>query len=294
LSPIAIFKAKHISQRLLIGAMFTAYLIFALPLGGRGVILYPIIYATLGLWLTPLSFKAIRNIGAFTLVLAIIIIPTVSIYRGTQGFRTADRSDYVARLAILGGVAQKQITQLKIPYLMGETGTSLYACSDGYLFQEPAASKPRAGFHRMEAFLTAWIPSLLITKTIPVRDAHIIATEARGRSRLEAETMNYESFPCISLGGDLYWRGGWFGVVIGSSIAAIAYRLLCWIWYRRAGWNSVWQILLLIFPATFLTVYPAGSVGETAWLWMWDFPKYVVLIFITQQLARRFKQGSTP
>jgi hypothetical protein len=41
-------------------------------------------------------------------------------------------------------------------------------------------------------------------------------------------------------------------------------------------------------------VYPAGSVGETAWLWMWDFPKYVVLIFITQQLARRFKQGSTP
>jgi len=34
----------------------------------------------------------------------------------------------------------------------------------------------------------------------------------------------------------------------------------------------------LVFPATFLIVYPAGSLGETFWLWLWDFPKYVVLI----------------
>ena len=126
----------------------------------------------------------------------------------------------------------------------------------------------------MEALLTAWIPSLLIQKTIPVRDAHIIAQEARGRSRLEAETMNHKYFPCVSLGGDLYWRGGWFGVIVGSSIAAIAYRLICWIWYRQASWDSAWQILLLIFPATFLTMFPAGSVGETAWLWMWDSDLY--------------------
>ena len=145
----------------------------------------------------------------------------------------------------------------------------------------------------MEAFLTAWIPSLLIPKTIPVRDSHIIAEEARGSSRLEAETMNYTSFNCISLGGDLYWRGGWFGVIIGSSLAAIAYRMLSSLWYRNASWDSAWQILLLIFPATFLAMYPAGSVGETAWLWMWDLPKYVVLLILAYLIAGRFKKAST-
>lgn len=294
LSASAFFKAKRGSQRLTIGGMFLLYVLLAIPLGGRGLILYPIVYAALGLWLTKIPIKTIRILFGLILVVAITIIPTIAIYRGDPAFKTAARGDYLERASILGKVAQKQITDLHLSSLIGSTGRSLYACSDGYLFQEPAASRPRAGFHRMESFLTAWIPSLLIPKTIPVRDAHIIATEARGRSRLEAETMNYGSFPCISLGGDLYWRGGWFGVVIGSSIAAIAYRLICWIWYKKAGWDSLWQILLLIFPATFLTVYPAGSVGETAWLWMWDFPKYVVLIFITQQLAHRFKQGTTP
>nr|WP_272129243.1 hypothetical protein [Synechococcus sp. AH-551-E11] len=294
LSPMAFFKAKRVVQRTIISGMFSLYIILAIPLGGRGLILYPIIYAALGLLLTKIPIKTIRILFGFILVVAITVIPTVSMYRGDPAFKTAARGDYLERVSILGKVAQKQMTDLQLSSLLGSTGSSLYACSDGYLFQEPAASRPRAGFHRMEAFLTAWIPSLLIPKKIPVRDAHIIAEEARGRSRLEAETMNYRSFNCVSLGGDLYWRGGWFGVVIGSSFAAIAYRLICWIWYRKASWDSVWQILLLIFPATFLTVYPAGSVGETAWLWMWDLPKYVVLIFITQQITRRFKQGATP
>ena len=293
LAPLALLKAKRGLQRVLIGGMFSLYILLALPLGGRGLVLYPILYAALGLWLTKIPVKTIRILFAIILVVAITIIPTIAIYRGDPEFQTADRGNYIARASILGKVAKKLITQSDIPSLLSNTGRALYACSDGYLFQEPAASRPRAGLHRMEALLTAWIPSLLIPKTIPVRDSHIIAEEARGSSRLEAETMNYTSFNCISLGGDLYWRGGWFGVIIGSSLAAIAYRMLSSLWYRNASWDSAWQILLLIFPATFLAMYPAGSVGETAWLWMWDLPKYVVLLILAYLIAGRFKKAST-
>jgi len=80
-------------------------------------------------------------------------------------------------------------------------------------------------------------------------------------------------------------------VALGSALAAIAYRLVSSLWYRYAGWTSSWQILLLLYPATFLTMYPAGSIGETAWLWMWDLPKYVALIglvcFITGRLSHK-------
>ena len=294
LCPLAFLKAKHGIQRMLIGGMFLLYILLALPLGGRGLILYPILYAALGLWLTKIPIKTIRILFAFILIITITIIPTIAIYRSVPEFQAADRGDYIARGSILGKVTQKVLTQSHIPSILGSTGRSLYACSDGYLFQEPAASRPRAGFHRMEALLTAWIPSLLIPKTVPLRDGHIIAEEARGNSRLEAENMNYTSFNCISLGGDLYWRGGWLGVIIGSSLAAIAYRSLSSLWYRNASWDSAWKLLLLIFPATFLAIYPAGSIGETAWLWMWDLPKYIAVIVFTQLITNQHRRGWTP
>ncbi len=290
LAPLAVMKARKITQSILISGIYLIYILLALPLGGRGLILYPVIYAAIGLWLTKIPIKTFRILFSLILVVAITIIPAMAIYRSDQNFQTADRGNYIAKASIISNVAQKLISEADIPSLLGSTGQSLYACSDAYLFEEPATSRARAGFHRMEALLTAWIPSLLIPKTVPLRDSHIIAEEARGRTRREAESMNYNSFNCISLGGDLYWRGGWLWVIIGSTIAAISYRMLSSIWYRNAKWDSTWQILLLVFPATFLSLYPAGSVGETAWLWMWDLPKYIFVILLTQLIAKRFKK----
>jgi hypothetical protein len=276
--------------------LLLGYPALALPLGGRGLVLYPILYAVIGIWLTPISARALRLIIGATLIFGLVAIPSIEIYRGLEGFRTADRADPGARLTLLLNASQQLTRNLNLPTTLTQTGSSLYACSDGYLFEEPARSRPRAGWHRMQSLLTAWLPDLLAPKTVPVRDAHIIAEEIRGRSRREAETMTYTSFSCVSLGADLYWRGGWPIVVLGSALAAIAYRLVSSLWYRHASWSSTWQILLLLYPATFLTMYPAGSIGETAWLWMWDLPKYVALIgvicFIAGKLSR--KPAPTP
>ena len=296
LAPLAISKAQRNWQRLVLLGFLLGYPALALPMGGRGLLLYPILYAVIGILLTPISIRALRLIIGATLIFGLIAIPSIETYRGMAHFQAASRTDLLARLNLLTSASQQLISRVDLTMALRQTGISLYGCSDGYLFQEPASSQPRAGWHRMQSLLTAWLPELVAPKTVPVRDAHIIAEEARGSSRQQAESMTYTSFYCISLGGDLYWRGGWPIVVLGSGLAAIAYRLVSSLWYRHAGWSSTWQILLLLYPATFLTMYPAGSIGETAWLWMWDLPKYVALIgmicFIAGKLSR--KPAPTP
>ena len=294
LAPLAIYKSQRNWQRLVVLGLLLGYPALALPLGGRGLVLFPILYAVIGMWMTPISARVLRLIIGSTLIFGLIAIPSIQIYRGLEGFRTADRSDPGARLTLLMSASQHLTRNQSISTTLTSTGISLYGCSDGYLFEEPARSRPRAGWHRMQALITAWIPELLAPKNVPVRDSHIIAMEIRGRSRAEAESMTYNSFPCVSFGADLYWRGGWQVVVVGSALFGIAYRMLSSFWYRYAGWASAWQILLLLYPATFLTMYPAGSIGETAWLWMWDLPKYVVLIGVICFIAGKLPLKPAP
>jgi hypothetical protein len=290
LAPLALVKAKRQWQRATILTMAILYPVMALPLGGRGLVLYPLVYAAFGLWLTAISAKTLRILIAITLMGCLVAIPSIESYRGTSGFTSPKEDSLGSRFTLLTNAIQTTATQVELPTLLNRTGASLYGCSDGYLFQEPALSRPRAGLHRMGAILTAWLPELLAPKAVPVRDAHIIAEEVRGRSRQEAETMPYTSFACISLGGDLYWRGGWPAVGLGATAFAIFYRLASGLWYQLARWASAWQILIIAYPATFLTMYPAGSIGETAWLWMWDLPKYIIflgLIYLTTRWLNR-------
>jgi hypothetical protein len=102
--------------------------------------------------------------------------------------------------------------------------------------------------------------------------------------------MSYTSFHCISFPGDLYWRGGWGLVVAGSFLFALFYRLLAQCWYRWAGLSSLVGLAIWVYPATFFIDYPAGSVGETLWIWLWDLPKYIVLVAVIALIQRAWQR----
>jgi hypothetical protein len=295
LAPLAISKARFNWQKLILTSIFIIYISLSLPLGGRGLLLWPFVYACFGLWLTPLNPRRLRAIILTVATTCIILIPVIQSYKiGLAQFNN-QRATLEQRIeAVLETAMSKNLTLLPSPELIGSTGRSLYGCVDALLFQPPASAQPRAGWHGLDSVLTAWIPDLIIHKSRPVRDAHLIAAQASGITREQAESRVYTSHDCVSLGGDLYWRGGWPIVVLGSAFAAIAYRLVSSLWYRHAGWTSTWQILLLVYPATFLTAYPAGSIGETAWLWMWDLPKYVVLISLICWIIDRLSPKPSP
>lgn len=160
----------------------------------------------------------------------------------------------------------------------GHIGRPIYGCIDALLFNESSSVKPRAGFVRIGNVFTAWIPGSLVPRRVPVRDAHVIAAEANGLSREEAERQDYTVHDCISFGGDMYWRGGWAWVVLGAGGFALMYRAFSMFWYRYAGNENWWGIILLLYPATFLQAMPLGSLGETAWSWTWELPKYVAIV----------------
>jgi hypothetical protein len=295
LAPLAINKAKFIWQKLILTIAFMIYIVLSLPLGGRGLVLWPIVYACLGLWLTPLNPKRLRAIILAATATCLILAPFIQSYKISLADYSIRRASFEQRIAAAHRALSSDNLMVGLSSdVIGSTGRALYGCVDALLFQPPASTRERAGWHGMDSVLTAWIPNLILPKSRPVRDAHLIAAEASGITRERAESMIYTSHDCVSLGGDLYWRGGWPIVALGSAFAAIAYRLLTSIWYRHAGWASTWQIFLLLYPATFLTAYPAGSIGETAWLWMWDLPKYVVLIGMTCWVIDRQSRKSTP
>ncbi|MCP9830275.1 hypothetical protein KBY80_02565 [Synechococcus sp. JJ3a-Johnson] len=288
LAPLAIYNARKHWQRALLIGVFASYVVMALPLGGRGLLLWPFVYSCMGLWLTPISPKRLRAALLTTVACCLIMLPLIQAYKLQLVSTNQHRSNITGRLeALQQATASLNPLGSNTSHQLHPLGRSIYGCIDALLFQPPASTRPRAGWHRMENILTAWIPELLIPKAFPVRDAHFIAAEASGLSRKAAEAKTYTSHDCVTFGADLYWRGGWLAVILGSAVAAAFYRLISELWYRYASWQSAWQILLLTYPATFLTVYPFGSIGETAWLWMWDLPKYIIIISTICLIANR-------
>jgi hypothetical protein len=255
----------------LVAGVFT--LLYVLT-GGRGIILYPLLYLIFGLWLTPLKPRLIRFFIVLFLVVSLILVSAIDVYRGSPCFNRSSPLDILQRVKLFSrAIVQYNLTDPKSRIQI--IGGAMYGGADPYLFVDPALAAPRAGFVRIERLWQTWLPTMVAPNKASLRDAHMIAAEITGKPRKQAENKQYTSFSSVSFGGDLYWRGGWFWVVSGSLIFALFYRFISQFWYKLAEMSGLWDFFVLVFPATFLIVHPAGSLGETFWLW--DFPKYVAL-----------------
>ena len=277
-APLAIQKSRGWARLFLI-ACILAYLALAFPLGGRGLVMWPLIYLWCGLLITDLRKRLIMLASTGLLIAGLTILPAIQLYKielQTAAGLEEGHSRYNAAVAAVAATVSQG--PLRDGGYWRDLGRPIYGCIDGLLFDKPASEKPRAGLARITNVFTAWIPGTLYPRRLPVRDAHLIAAEASGLSRKEAETKNYTSHDCVSFGGDLYWRGGWVAVILGSFVFAVLFRVFSSFWYRFASNEQWWSILLMMYPATFLQAMPLGSLGETAWSWTWELPKYVALV----------------
>ena len=277
IAPLAINSTNNTRIRVGVIVVLIASIGTVFLTGGRGIILYPLLYLIFGLWLTPLKPRLMRICILLFLVISLALVPAIAIYRSTPGFAQSSRFDISQRIKLISE-AIVNYDSLDLKSRIQNTGGALYACSDPYLFVDPALSATRAGLVRINRLWQTWLPTMVAPNKASLRDAHMIAAEITGTPRIQSENQKYTSFMCVSYVGDLYWRGGWLWVVSGSLIFSLFYRFISQFWYKLAGTSGLWNLFALVFPATFLIVYPAGSLGETFWLWLWDFPKYVVLI----------------
>lgn len=277
IAPLAISSTNNTRLRLGLIVVLIASIGAAFLTGGRGIILYPLLYLIFGLWLTPLKPRLIRFFIVLFLAVSLFLVSAIDVYRGYPDFNRSSPLDITQRVKLFSrAIVQYNLTDLRARIQI--IGVAMYGGADPYLFAEPALSAPRAGFVRIERLWQTWLPTMVAPNKASLRDAHMIAAEITGTPRKQAENKQYTSFSSVTFGGDLYWRGGWFWVVSGSLIFALFYRFISQFWYKLAGMSGLWNIFVLVFPATFLIMYPVGSLGETFWLWLWDFPKYVALI----------------
>ena len=289
LVPIAIAKSRGKLIRFIFLAASVAYIMLSVQVGGRGIVLYPLVYLLIGCVIAVRDIRAVRIAALGLLIFMIAFIPAMKAYRDSHLITENRQSNVFQRIGRTSQSLRDGMVNWDVRTNVRELGIGLYGCSEAYLFTQENLAKPRVGFYGTNRLIFAWIPELLWKRARPIRDGHIISAEVRGLSRKDAEEKIYTSFTCISLGGDLFWRGGWLWVINGSLIVGLFFRFVSSFWYRYSGWATWHSALLTIFPATYLQMYPFGSIGETAWLWMWDLPKYLLVMLVLVLMVGRIR-----
>jgi len=160
------------------------------------------------------------------------------------------------------------------------------------LFATPGIDQKPAGFKRFTNLRYIWIPRIFVEDRPEINDGHLVAYEVKGTLEANKHEGKYISFESITTGGDLYWRFRWIGVLIGGFLLGILYGSACRLWYIHADLSkNTYTILLALFPSTFLQGPPFRSVLETAWNWLYEIPKYgliLVIIATMIEIVHRF------
>ena len=205
--PLAISSTNNTRLRVDLIIVVIASIGAAFLTGGRGIILYPLLYLIFGLWLTPLKPHLISFFIVLFLVVSLILVSAIDVYRGSPYFNRSSPLDIPQRVKFFSrAIVQYNLTDPKSRIQI--IGGAMYGGADPCLFVDPALAAPRAGFVRIERLWQTWLPTMVAPNKASLRDAHMIAAEITGTPRKQAENKQYTSFSSVSFGGDLYWWGG--------------------------------------------------------------------------------------
>lgn len=259
-------------------AGFTAIAFFS---GSRGLLFYPIILILCGMWFVLTDPRILRYVALFFLIFFLFASPLIYVVRDSHAYQNAN--SWTDRVMAVGQV-------IKNPEPIFEKarwlGRDLYACHDPYLFTPQNRDLALAGNENLENLLYIWIPKHLMPHQPVIFDGHLIAKKL-GRADNNAWTDVW--FPCFSLPADLIRRWSWPGLLLGSFLVASLVHLLFRLWYRTATISgSTFQLLVMLFPATYLQSFPFGTVLETSWAMLWELPKYILLFWMLGTVVDRY------
>ena len=241
------------------------------------MLLYPVLLLLSGLWLARIEAEKVRVLACLAAAFAIAISAVFPTLRNSAAFHGTDSSDMKGRLQLLAKTTQN----LDHGAAITEVGRDLYAWSDPYLFQEPGISQAPAGNKRLGNLIYLWIPKALMPDRPEINDGHLIVKEIMEQPDAGTHEGRHIWFPGISFGADLYWRYRWTGVIIGSLAFGAFYAAMCRVWYHIADLNkNTLSALIALYPSTFLQGPPLRSVSETAWNWLYEFPKYIAILLV--------------
>ena len=273
--------------RWLLGAEMLAFLAAGLVSGSRGLLFYPALLLLFGLWFILREPRRLRCVALTLAVLILALSPVIYVVRESSGFQRAET--WTGRIEAAGmALMQPEPLIGKARWL----GRDLYACHDPYLFTPENRNQSLVGARGLGALLYLWVPKHVLPKRPVLFDGHLIAKQLQGVSQ---SAWSEVWFPCFSLPADLMRRWAVPGLLLGSLLVAGFVQFLFRLWYRNVSISgSTFQLLLLLFPATYLQSFPFGSVSETAWSLLWELPKYLVVFWLLGVGVDRYLLRSDP
>ena len=259
--------------RCLLALEMIAYFSAALLSGSRGLLMYPALLVFFGLWFVVPDPRPIRSLALVLASSFLVLSPLIYVVRDSEPFQRAET--WTERLGAVGlTLMEPQPLFDKARWL----GRDLYACHDPYLFTPHNRNKPPAGFHGLESLLYLWIPKHVFPERPFLFDGHLIAKQLQ---RVTPSRWSQAWFPCFSLPADLMRRWSVLGLFLGSLVFAASLQFVLRFWYQTVDVSgTTFQLLLLLFPSTYLQSFPLGTVSETAWSFLWELPKYLAAFWL--------------
>ena len=264
--------------RFFLAAEMLAFMVAALLSGSRGLLFYPSLLLLFGLWFVLGDTRRLRRLSVTVVILFLLSSPLIYVVRESAPFQAAE--NWSGRIQAVGlALTEPKPILDKARWL----GRDLYACHDPYLFKPENLGKPLVGTKGLSSLVFLWVPKHILPTRPEIFDGHLIAKEFQG---VKAEAL---WFPCFSLPADLMRRWALPGVLLGSLATAAFLQILFRLWYSTVRISeSTLQLLLLLWPATYLQSFPFGTVSETAWALLWELPKYLVVLWLLGAAVDRF------
>jgi hypothetical protein len=287
LAPLA-WRYGNIFGRFVI--IFAAGFIFLMSAAGgsRSWLFTPLILALVGY----ICFSEKQRVRAEWIVVALVPFVVFAFvfldhYRNTDTFQRESLSNPLNKF---GAISEAKIraadsadSQL---YLIGER---LVGNVDPLIYAMTPSVIPHAGFEGIDGLLWLYVPTFMYPNRPRMVDASVI-----GERYLQAALVRTSIGS--SLAGDWYRRFGWAGIAFGMAVVGciIALSLRAVIWALRNF--PFWGLAVVFVVSTLATKDANMTVSTATWLFLYDFPKYyvvIVLFFISGRfVAPMFSSGS--
>lgn len=231
--------------------------------GGRGEVLYPVIYIGLGTF-AILRKRDLAKLAIILMAICAISLPTMSALRDMPEYGSLSGTQ---RLALLGrlfddGSSLKRRVQT--------IGRDIYACSDGYIYKEGKRKSAGAGIDiDMGKIMKHGIPRIL-GGSEKKSDGSTLA-----QGYMNSDVKDW--YPCITFPGDMFRRFKWVGVVVGSSVCGFVVLVADRIWQSLRYARGTWALILVLLPVTLLRTAPTGTLKEVTGIYPWELVKYAVI-----------------
>jgi hypothetical protein len=268
-------KTSNRIVRMVLIPLFVIYIFYEAANSARGAVIFPLILVVLGYWLIGGSFKRTFFSLLVLASVSVFLVPMLGVFRGSGALEITDLKDLPGRLTLLRESQRNysEISRADGVDVSRVLGRALLGVTDPLVYADTPSLIPFAGWERISDVLYIWMPSMFFPEKPSLLDGNLISSQYTG--------VFYErSSIGIRLQADLYRRFGWTGVIFGYFVYAVLLSLF--VRYAFQTYSNprkrIWGVVVILFIAGFVRGAPSGTLLETMWVFLYDYPKYLIVL----------------